>query len=536
MFASANSVVAATNTKAEIKAVKNVLKSQIASANKYSFPDFVKHFDLQYVTSDGFSIDVYSKLVEETWAVYPNIQYAHTITNIQVMDNDAIAEVIETANAQVQSQYDLKGSLKSVANNVYFLRKTPDGWRILSDVILTENTYLAFGEMVNHLPTLTVPYQTLANRNYTATLEYSVPKDAIAIASLNQERVSYPQESMKENYRKLPEDGILERFFTANSDSTNEYIVASVGLTRPQFENNDLQIGVTGIAYIIKRVNVVPQNKFIDMTDVVPIKERLKKYSEPVQEETVEVKEVKAETVEESTPSPEVEEEKTEEATSQETSVEDVVEETVDETSSIENKPEVEEKTVEEVKTSVEYNKQSLEEDLTSEEQMVVNRVVAKQKAVEEATKLREEQEEKASKQETKAIMKAQKEKEKLEQQANREAEKLVKAQQKAEKARLKAEAKATKEAQKAEKKAEQEKIKQEQKALKQAKKEAEKVAKQEQQTEKNKQKQDLKQQKADEKKEKKLNKGAFSPDVVGIPVTATVCPIETQEVSHVQD
>ena len=69
MFANANSTEAATSTKNEIKAVKSVLKSQIESANKYSFPDFVKFFDLQYVNSDGFNIDVYSKLVEETWSV-----------------------------------------------------------------------------------------------------------------------------------------------------------------------------------------------------------------------------------------------------------------------------------------------------------------------------------------------------------------------------------------------------------------------------------------------------------------------------------
>ena len=557
MFANANSVGAATTQKTEIKAVKNVLKSQIAAANKYSFPDFVKYFDLQYVTSDGFSVDVYSKLVEETWTVYPNIQYAHTIKNVTVIDNDAIAEVVETANAQVQSQYDLKGSLKSVANNIYFLRKTPEGWRILSDVILTENTYLAFGELVNHMPTLTTPYQTLANRNYTATLEYTVPKDAIAIASLNQERVSYPQESMKENYRKLPDDGILERFFTANGDSTNEYVVASVGLTRPKFEGKDLQIGITGIAYIIKRVNVVPENKFINMTDVVSLQERLKKYSEPAKvEEVVEVKEVKAEpseaveqdvvpvedkvenieqnTVqnsEESVEAVEAVEEKTEAI---EVVLEEVAQQAEEKTETIKAVQEDVVQKVEEVKQEV--KEENLEKlvpvKLTKEEKEAVKRVAENQKILEKEAAERAKQEEIKNKLEAKARLKEQKAAEKAAKHEAKEKalegkymDKVAKLEDKAFAREQREKDKAEKAKLKAEKKAEQKRLKQEKEAQKVEKQNAKKAAKV------------LKKAiKQEERKEKKLNKGAYSPEAVDIPVYATVCPLENVEVANEQN
>ncbi len=290
-----NTALAATNVKSETKEIKDILKSQIAAANKYDYSGFIKHFDLQYVNSDGFNLDVYSKLVDDTWSSYNNIQYAQQIKNITIMGKDAIAEVVETANAQVESQYNLKGVLKSVANNIYFLKKTHDGWKIVSDVILTEDTCLSFGELTKYSPMLSVPYQTPANKNYTATLEFTAPKDTIAIASINQEKVTFPQETAKENYRKLPEDGILERFFTANGENTNEYVVASLGLTRPVFDNKDLQINITGVAYIIKRVNVVPENKFINKEGVISVSERLEKIKasetvadvekEPVQKE-----------------------------------------------------------------------------------------------------------------------------------------------------------------------------------------------------------------------------------------------------------
>lgn len=336
--------------KSELKAIKKVLKAQIEAANKYDYSSFIQHFDPQYINSDGFSLDVYSKLVEDTWGAYTNIQYGQDVKNLTITGNEAIAEVVETANAQVESQYNLKGNLKSVANNIYFLKKTNDGWKIVSDVILTEDTQLAFGELSHDVPTLRVPYQMLANRNYTATLEYKTPKDAIAIASINQERVTYPQETAKENYRKLPEDGILERFFTANSDNTNEYIVAAVGLTRPQIENKDLQITITGVAYIIKRVNIIPENKFVNVSDIKPVSERLLELKEQANsEKTVEEKSAEPKIIKESSEKPlndavnegineKVKEEKTKiEETS--VQVESVSEETAEEKQSIQVAP-----------------------------------------------------------------------------------------------------------------------------------------------------------------------------------------------------
>ena len=70
--------------------------------------------------------------------------------------------------------------------------------------------------------------------------------------------------------------------------------------------------------------------------------------------------------------------------------------------------------------------------------------------------------------------------------------------------------------------KAEQEKVKQEQIAQKQEKAMAKKAA--------NALKKTLKQE---EKKEKKLNKGAFTPETVDIPVSATICPIEKVEATN---
>ena len=51
--------------------------------------------------------------------------------------------------------------------------------------------------------------------------------------------------------------------FTANSDNVNEYIIASIGLTKAAITDTSIKLSLTGFGYQITRVNVIPQNKFI---------------------------------------------------------------------------------------------------------------------------------------------------------------------------------------------------------------------------------------------------------------------------------
>ena len=81
----------------------------------------------------------------------------------------------------------------------------------------------------------------------------------IAIASIASDKVEYPQKQAKEVYRKFPEDNILERIFVSNSDNVNEYVVASIGLTRADVEDFNIKLSLTGFGYKIVRVNVVPK-------------------------------------------------------------------------------------------------------------------------------------------------------------------------------------------------------------------------------------------------------------------------------------
>ncbi len=71
----------------------------------------------------------------------------------------------------------------------------------------------------------------------------------------------------QEVFRALPEDNILERLFTSNDDNFNEYIVASIGLTKTAVDDMSVKLSLTGFGYVIKRVNVV-DNEEVKTADV----------------------------------------------------------------------------------------------------------------------------------------------------------------------------------------------------------------------------------------------------------------------------
>ena len=96
---------------------------------------------------------------------------------------------------------------------------------------------------------------------FDATLEFTPPEKTVAIASLASDIVEYPQKPTKEVFRPLPEDNILERYFTSNELNANEYVVASIGLTKTEICDLSLKLNLTGFGYAIRRVNVIPNKK-----------------------------------------------------------------------------------------------------------------------------------------------------------------------------------------------------------------------------------------------------------------------------------
>jgi len=250
-----------------IRGVKSLLNSQIKYANKNNFDKFISTYDENYKNGDGYDIDIYSKLVKELWENYDNIKYGIKIKDISIeKDGTAKVSLIESSQADIPVTKKMSGILKSEADSIYYLKKINGKWKVTSDKINDEVTSMLYGDAANLDIKLSAPHEVTPGFEYTATLEFTPPKDTFAIASIAKDKVEYPQKQAKEVFRKLPDDHILERLFIANSDNANEYVIASIGLTKADIKDMSIKLSLTGFGYQIIRVNVVspqetPQKK-----------------------------------------------------------------------------------------------------------------------------------------------------------------------------------------------------------------------------------------------------------------------------------
>lgn len=239
------------------KAVKKVVKSQVRYANKMSYDKFIATYDKNFVNCDGFDLNVYSKLIKDIWTTYDNIKYKIEVKDIIVNGNNATIDVIETSNAKLPINEVYDGVLTSVANSTYYLKKNDGKWKVYSDKVNEELTSMLYGEAKSLDIKLSAPQEVKAGEEYCATLEFEPPYETMAIASIASDIVEYPQKPTKEVFRALPDDNILERLFTANNQKANEYVVASIGLTKADVQDLSIKLSLTGFGYTIRRVNVI---------------------------------------------------------------------------------------------------------------------------------------------------------------------------------------------------------------------------------------------------------------------------------------
>lgn len=247
--------------------VKKILLLHLKYSNTYNLTGLRNMYADNYINADGLNKETYFNLVQKTWKSYPDIKYKIIINNIDVNNNVAVAQVSEFANATTSTKSGVlneSGSLQSFSGSIYYLTKINDEWLVTSDYVIFEKTFLGYGSAKLVDVDFAAPYQVAANAEYTATLKLNAPKDCLVVGSIGQEKITYPQVVAEEIFRKIPTDGTLERIFKANDKNINEYAVASFGITKAEVgSGKEIKLSVTGLGFLMSRVNVVPKNQFI---------------------------------------------------------------------------------------------------------------------------------------------------------------------------------------------------------------------------------------------------------------------------------
>lgn len=248
------------------KDIESLFKRQDAFLTKYDIEGIKKLYGDNFINNDGYNKEVYFSLVKETWETYPDITYTTLIKNIRLSGNYATVETYETAVATTSTDeevIDTVGELYSTSNCIYHLEKISGHWLITGEDVLDEYSTLKYGDARFVKMDFSSPEMVSAGNSYTAKLTVDLPADRIVIASINQEKIVNPATKPEEKYRRLPEEQVLERIFTANTDNLNEYNVASIGITQTEpVSAENVRVYMNGLAFIMRRVNVVPKNNF----------------------------------------------------------------------------------------------------------------------------------------------------------------------------------------------------------------------------------------------------------------------------------
>ena len=248
------------------RSVIKFFQNHVYYANQTDLDKFLKFYAPEYISNDGFNYNSTSELFKELWQQYAGIKYKNYVNSIVFYGEMAVVNVTETATSIVVNDNNQQGVLKSFVDVIYYIKRNGKSWIITGENIITEEINIAWGDAKSVAMYFEAPQFVGAGEEYSAKLYIAPPKGIFAIGSISSEIVSYPQKPQKDVFKKFAADYTLERVISANTKNTNEYVIATIGCSKPSLNaNNVLNMNLSGFACLIRRVNVVAKNNYIEM-------------------------------------------------------------------------------------------------------------------------------------------------------------------------------------------------------------------------------------------------------------------------------
>lgn len=242
--------------------VVKFFQDQVTFANEKKIKNFLNLYAPEYTNNDGFNKDISESILKKLWEEKSDIHYKNTVNTVSFYGDLAIVNVTETATAKLTNEQKQKGTMKSCSNIIYCLKKSGKTWLITSENVVSEEINMIWGDAKYVAMFMEAPHFVPANTEYSAKLFIAPPTGILAIGSISSEKISYPQKPQKDSFRKFAPDYSLERLLISNNDNTNEYAIGSIMFSQPNSRNDR----ITGYACLIRRVNVIPANKFIEVS------------------------------------------------------------------------------------------------------------------------------------------------------------------------------------------------------------------------------------------------------------------------------
>ena len=244
--------------------VRSIMNQHSKAMSNHDIETIKSFYIKDYKSADGFDLTELENMLKKTYSTYENIKYKTKISAINAYSDWALVQMSDKSSAVLYPVEDKKikkdkmGKLdgKSVYN--VYLKKINNEWKIVSDDILMEETSLKFGVARKIDMDIVTPLLIKNGQEYDLSLKMNKPKDIVALASISREEIVYPPKDYPEKFRRMPQEGELERLVKANDKNLDEYAVASIGFTKVSIneEQTKAKIEVLGMAYLMKRVNM----------------------------------------------------------------------------------------------------------------------------------------------------------------------------------------------------------------------------------------------------------------------------------------
>ena len=257
--------------KQDIKLIKQLFKNHKEFANKHNSEGLKPLYADNYINNDGFNKKTYFKSIDSTWEACKDLTYNTKIMSISINGDNASVEVVETASgtiSEVIETMEVLGEIHSRAEVIYHLIRINGNWYISGETALTDESTLLYGDARFMNIELNSPAQVSAGEDYTIGVKVDADDNTCIIGSLDHDPVKYPPQTPKSELRALGQSQTLERVIKANTDNLNEYAIASLAISKVNnLGEEHYRIYMAGLACIMKRVNVVPKNNFIEIEE-----------------------------------------------------------------------------------------------------------------------------------------------------------------------------------------------------------------------------------------------------------------------------
>ena len=227
-------------------------------------------YDDNFVNNDGFNKETLFKMMEISADAYEDVEYTTIIDNIKVSGDFAVVDAHETAKgytaAQIESLND-KGLITSEIYYTDYLKRDGNKWKITATDVRSELVSLKYGEAKNMPVEITAPECIASGTDYEVTLNTSAPLESFLVGSIVNEPIEFPVSQTRDVFRTIKSDELI-RVLTSNSDNKNEYATVTIAVTRAKLEPPSVVINMTGMAFVMKRINVIKVNDQIKLEEI----------------------------------------------------------------------------------------------------------------------------------------------------------------------------------------------------------------------------------------------------------------------------